>query len=155
MKQPSYKLAQQIASPFTILEHVGNSYRLDLPSLIKVHLVFSLDKLCKALEDLLPGQRNPLLEPIKVDRELEQEVERILGARLVRQQLRYQVQQKSLDDDLDKYPAADLQNAPYILQDFHLAYLNRLGLLRNLKYQLKCTEEDIFPKDYIGDNSLA
>ena len=60
-----------MASPFTILEHVGNSYRLDLLTLIKVLPVFSLDKLYKALEDLLPGQRNPLPEPIKVDKELE------------------------------------------------------------------------------------
>ena len=60
-----------MASPFTILEHVGNSYRLDLPSSIKVHLVFSLDKLCKALEDLLPSQRNLLPEPIEVDGKLE------------------------------------------------------------------------------------
>ena len=59
-----------MASPFTILEHIGNSYKLDLPTLIKVQLVFSLDKLCKASEDLLPSQRNPLPEPIKVDREL-------------------------------------------------------------------------------------
>ena len=60
-----------MASPFTILKHIGNSYKLDLPTSIKVHLVFSLDKLCKALENLLPGQRNLLPELIKVDGDLE------------------------------------------------------------------------------------
>ena len=44
-----------MARPFLIIEKVGNLYRLDLPALVKVYLVFSLDKLRKAPENLLPS----------------------------------------------------------------------------------------------------
>ena len=63
MKRPSRKLDYQIAGPYTVLKKIGNSYKVELPDLIKVHPIFSLDKLRKAINDLLPRQKNkpPLL----------------------------------------------------------------------------------------------
>jgi hypothetical protein len=43
--RPSRKLENQQAGPYKILSKEGNSYRLDLPPLIKVYPVFSPDKL--------------------------------------------------------------------------------------------------------------
>jgi hypothetical protein len=53
--QPNKKLDNQNGGKYYIIEKVRNAYQLDLPSTIKIHLVFSLDKLCKAADNLLPS----------------------------------------------------------------------------------------------------
>jgi hypothetical protein len=45
MEQPSCKLDYQMAGLYRILEKIGNLYKVELLETIKVHLVFSLDKL--------------------------------------------------------------------------------------------------------------
>lgn len=54
--QPSKKLDHQKIGPFHIKEQIGHTYQLDLPPTMKIHNVFSPDKLCKAADDPLPGQ---------------------------------------------------------------------------------------------------
>ena len=78
-ERPSCKLDYQMAGLYRILEKVGHSYRLDLPQSIRVHPVFSPDKLQKASNDPLPGQRNKSPLPIQVDGNDEWEVEEILA----------------------------------------------------------------------------
>ena len=62
-ERPSRKLDYKIAGPYKILNKEGNLYKVKLPDLIKVHPVFLPDKLWKAANNLLPGQKNkpPLL----------------------------------------------------------------------------------------------
>ena len=52
-----------MAGLYKVLKKIGNLYKIKLPDLIKVYLVFSPDKLRKATIDPLPRQRNkpPLL----------------------------------------------------------------------------------------------
>ncbi len=57
-QRPSRKLNHQMAGPFFITKQVGNSYKIALLKLIKVHNIFSLDKLRKAADNPLPGQIN-------------------------------------------------------------------------------------------------
>ena len=53
-EQPSCKLDYQIVGPYEVLEKIGNLYKVKLLDLIKVHPVFSPDKLQKAMNNLLP-----------------------------------------------------------------------------------------------------
>jgi len=66
-ERSSCKLDYQQAGLYLILEKVGNLYKVDLPSSIQVHPVFSPNKLQKAANDPLPGQKSNLPLPIKVD----------------------------------------------------------------------------------------
>jgi hypothetical protein len=60
----SCKLDHQMASLYKVLEKVGHTFRIKLPESVKVRLVFSADKLHKAVSDLLPGQKNDPPPPV-------------------------------------------------------------------------------------------
>jgi len=56
-----------MAGLYKILEKVGHSYRLDLLETIQVHPIFLPNKLQKALDNLLPRQKNDPLLLIQVN----------------------------------------------------------------------------------------
>ncbi len=68
--RPSNKLAQQLYGPYPIVATRGFSYQLQLPSYMKLHNVFSPDRLRKASPPL-PGQEQPPEPPIEIDGEPE------------------------------------------------------------------------------------
>jgi len=53
-----------MAGPYKVLKKIGNSYKVKLLDLIKVYPVFLPDKLRKAVNDLLPKQKNEPPLPI-------------------------------------------------------------------------------------------
>jgi hypothetical protein len=53
--RPSKKLSEQMAGLYNVLAKEEHSYRVKLPALIKIHLVFSVKSLCHNLNNSLPG----------------------------------------------------------------------------------------------------
>jgi len=47
-----------MAGPYKIPKKVGHSFKVKLLELIKIHPIFFLDQLWKAIDNLLPGQYN-------------------------------------------------------------------------------------------------
>lgn len=77
----SKKLDYKRIGFYKVKELVGSSYRLDLPTSIKIHDVFHSNLLRSAGNDPLPSQHNNLLPPIVVDDKKEWEINNVLDAK--------------------------------------------------------------------------
>ena len=154
--RPNKKLDSQMAGPFPIHERVGNSYRLELPETIKIHPVFSPDKLRRAANDPLPGQVVEPPEPIVVGNEQEWEVEEVLASHINRRRLQYQVKWIGFDEDRTWYSAANFKGSPHRLRDYHQRYPEKAGPPCRLKEWLKAWKEGVDEiDDHADDNKPA
>ena len=109
-----------MTSLFSILARKGNSYWVELLNFIKIHSVFSSDRLCKAADDSLPGQRNEPLPPIVVTEDYEYEVQEIIVTKTIRGNLHYRASWIGYDEDLKWYPADNFKYSSHLLKQFHL-----------------------------------
>ena len=78
--QASQKLEPCQIGPSTVIQvRYNDDYELDLPLVLKIHLVFHVNRLSLYKETEENGKPPPP-EPVEVDREEEWEIERILDS---------------------------------------------------------------------------
>lgn len=151
-QRPSRKLDNPVSGPFKILEKKGHSYRLELPSSMKIHDTFPPEKLRKAADDPLPGQHTDPSPPINISGEEEWEVDDILASRSWHKQVRYRVSWLNHDPDPTFYPASNFMYAPHKLREFHLAHPTQFGPPALLMEWIKMYEEGRDDYDELADN---
>lgn len=150
--RPNKKLSNPMDGPYKVIERVGNAYRLELPDAIKVHPIFSPDKLRRAHDDLLPGQTQDAPEELTVYGQSEYEVEEVLASRTHYRKLQYRVKWVGQDHDPTWYFADGFANAPVKLRDFHRQYPDKAGPPKRLDHWLDCYEKEISITPHEDDN---
>ena len=133
IKAPTRKLADFQLGPYRVVERVGDlDYRLSLPrSLSRLHPVFHVDKLSPWKGNGINGILPPPPEPVELDDGLEYEVQDILDSRIdtvgryKKKVLMYQVDWKGYAaSEITWERAANLANAPLLVEEFHLRHPN-------------------------------
>lgn len=87
----SDKLDYPVAGPFRILEMMSHSYKLELPFFYYISSVLHADRLRKTDNNPLSGQVLTPSPAVKVNGDLEWEVERILSLRISGDWLEYKI----------------------------------------------------------------
>ena len=119
--------------------------------------LFSADRLRKAADNPLPGQRQAKPQAEEINGEPEYEVERVETSRLQgrRKELQYRVTWRGWDPDDTWYPARDLRNAPGALEDFHRRQPDAPGPPVRLQEWMRAAADEIFAPDHDDDNKAV
>jgi len=154
--RPGRKLGHQSEGPYKILRKIGHAFELDLPQGVRVHRIFSPDKLRRAAStEPLAGQLEEECPELQVNGNSEWEVDKILDSRMRWKKLCYRVSWLGRDPDPVWYPAGYFSNAPLALKSFHDANPEKPGPPRRLDAWMKAMEEDRFVEEHADDDRPA
>jgi hypothetical protein len=78
-----------MAGLYRVLAKKGHSYRVKLPALIKIHLVFPIKSLCYNLNNLLLSQANAPPPLVNVTVNNKYKVQEIIAVKLTKKKLTY------------------------------------------------------------------
>jgi hypothetical protein len=78
-----------MAGPYKVLAKEEHSYRVKLPALMKIHLMFLIKSLRYNLNNLLPSQANTPLSPVNVIINNKYKVQKIIAVKLTKEKLTY------------------------------------------------------------------
>jgi hypothetical protein len=73
-----------------VLAKKGHSYKVELPTLMKIHLVFPAESLYHNLNNPLPSQANASLLPVNITANDKYKVQEIIAIKLTKRKLTYQ-----------------------------------------------------------------
>jgi hypothetical protein len=152
--RPGRKLGNQQEGPFRIVRQVGHAFELQLPKGMRVHPVFSPEKLrLAAVKEPLKGQLEDEGLELQINGHVEWEIEKILASRISRKKLQYRVSWVGRDPDPRWYPAGYLKNAPLALKAFHDESPRAKGPPVRLSEWIKAANEDRFVEDHEEDDT--
>lgn len=119
--RPCAKLNNKKYGPFRVTKLVRSSYRLELPTSMKIHNIFHSDLLTAAPTNRLPGQVLPSPDRIVIDSQDDYSLEDILASKLVGNRLKYRYKWEGIDENLEWYNADnnEFENAQNLVEDFH------------------------------------
>jgi hypothetical protein len=126
-----------MAGPYKVLAKKGHSYRVELPALIKIYLVFPAESLCHDLNDPLPSQANAPPSSVNVTADNKYKVQKIIAIKLTKGKLIYRAKWTGADKDPEFYPASDFKYSLHLLKRFHLANPTLPGPPANLPLWLQ------------------
>jgi hypothetical protein len=139
--------------PFRVLEKVGHSWKVDMPSHWKGHDVFNPERLRKWTSKPLPGQEDPPEPADDVDGEPEWTVSEVLDSRVTRSgRLEYQVTWQGWDPDDTWYPARNLKNSTARLREFHERRPEKPGPPKRLQAWVEAAADDRIDEDHDEDD---
>ncbi len=123
-RRPSDKLDYCRLRPFRVSKQVNEvTYRLDLPSSMKIHPVFHVSLLEPYRESTIPGRLPTAPPPIEINGEEEFEVSKIIDSRINRRRLEYLVHWQGYEvSERTWEPVANLANTPKMIKKFHRQY---------------------------------
>ena len=127
--RPSRKLEDKMLGPFEVVKPIGTSYRLKLPSSMKVHPVFHTSLLRSDPNDPLPGQITDAPRPVETENGDEWLVDEILDSRRHHNRLQYKVKWNGFERDNDWYNTDrnEFANAQDVVDNFHARYPHKAG----------------------------
>ena len=119
--RPSSKLDVRRLGPFLVIGQIGtSSYRLELPSSVKIHPVFHVSLLEPHNPNTFPGRVVAPPPPVVVDGAPQHEVATVLDSKIVQGHLFYLVDWVGYDESERSWePADNMGNAADALEDFH------------------------------------
>jgi len=126
-----------------------------LSDFIKIHSVFSSDKLHKAATNSLSEQYDDSSSAVEISSEDEYEVEKILTVWLLWQKLQYWADWIDYDDNLEWYDTHNMRNSSYVLHNFHKDHSDCSEFSKNLDYWLTCWKKDENYENWSDDNKSA
>jgi len=136
-ERQSEKLTERFVGPYQVKGIISaNVIELDLPSIVKIHLVINVSRVHK-YKDQVEGQKKEWLAPIIIKGEEEYKVEKILNKRKFRGKNRYLVWWKGYMVKEDTWePKENLENMEDLVREFKEEYS------KNIRQSRRITEEN-------------
>ena len=152
--RPSQALDWKRRGPWTIMEKVGHSYRLDLPSSWHTHPILHAERLRRYPDNPMPGQDEDPPPPEVINGANEYEVHKVKESRYNKRDrtLQYRVDWVGHDPDDQWYPAENFKNAPIRLREFHNEYPEAPGPPKRLQVWIDAAAADEDTPEHPDDN---
>jgi len=118
-ERPSKKLTERYVGPYAIEEVVSsNAVKLQLPGLIRIHLVVNVSWIVKYKEQVR-GQKKEKGKPVDIEEVKEWEVEKILNKKKIRGVEKYLIRWKGFTAEGDTWERREnLKNVEELIEEF-------------------------------------